>query len=163
MRWGWATAWPTASCRPSWRGSWTCATASPSTTGSKPGLSYLRGWSLALRTDSGVAGIFSGRSLNRITRHSQNCHKALQWTALQCTALYYTTLHCTAPHCTTLCCTKMHCTALYCSDLHLWCHAQQMFRRILSSATKIFQKMLVLKISDEAFMVNQHSKSITKP
>ena len=34
---------------------------------------------------------------------------------------------------------------------------------IVLSVTKTFQNMLVLKISNKDFMVNQHSKSITKP
>ena len=47
--------------------------------------------------------------------------------------------------------------------IDLWCHAPQMFRMILSSVSKTFQNILVLKIYDEGFMVNQHSKSITEP
>ena len=42
--------------------------------------------------------------------------------------------------------------------IDLWCHAPQMFRMILSSVTRTFQNMLVLKISNKGFMVNQHSK-----
>ena len=34
---------------------------------------------------------------------------------------------------------------------------------ILSSVSKTFKNMLVVKISDEGFMMNEHSKSITKP
>ena len=41
--------------------------------------------------------------------------------------------------------------------------APQMFQMILLSVTKTFQNILVFKISDEGFMVNQHSKSITEP
>ena len=41
--------------------------------------------------------------------------------------------------------------------IDLWCHAQQMFWMILSSVTKTFPNMLVLKIFDEGFMVNQNS------
>ena len=47
--------------------------------------------------------------------------------------------------------------------IDLWCHAQQMFWMILLSVTKTFNSMLVLKISNEDFIVNLHSKSITKP
>ena len=38
-----------------------------------------------------------------------------------------------------------------------------MFQMILLSVTKTFQNMLVLKISKEGYMVNQHSNYITKP
>ena len=36
-------------------------------------------------------------------------------------------------------------------------------KKIASKATKTFSNMLVLKISNKGFMVNQHSKSINKP
>ena len=35
--------------------------------------------------------------------------------------------------------------------IDLWYHAQQMFQMILLSATKIFQNMLVLNISNDGF------------
>ena len=44
----------------------------------------------------------------------------------------------------------------------LWCHTQQMFWMTLSFVTKTFQNILVLKISNEGFLANQHSVSITK-
>ena len=46
--------------------------------------------------------------------------------------------------------------------IDLRCHAQQMFWMILLSVTKTFQNILVLKILNEGFRVNQHSKSITE-
>ena len=39
----------------------------------------------------------------------------------------------------------------------------KIFLMILSFVTKVFQNMSVFKILNECFMVNQHSKSITKP
>ena len=47
--------------------------------------------------------------------------------------------------------------------IDLWCHVPMMLRMILSSVTKTFQNMLVLQILNKGFMVNQHSKRVTKP
>ena len=48
-------------------------------------------------------------------------------------------------------------------DFNLSGGPYKIFQMILSFVTKIFQNQLLFKIFDEGFMVNQHSKGITKP
>ena len=48
------------------------------------------------------------------------------------------------------------------SDFNLNGGPYKMFQMIHLLGTKIFQKILLLKIMNEGFMVNQHSKGVTK-
>ena len=47
--------------------------------------------------------------------------------------------------------------------IDLWCHTQQKCWNILLYVANTFQNMLVLQILNVGFLLNQHSKGITKP